>query len=151
MSGESATGMQSDWREPELGAPIAPLDMHMHLLRPIARVEEEPVRPYSEKASGVILSPQLIPDRRSLTASRSAAAGSAGRPLNRPVRPPPSDRLARLEHGAKGLVGSRLRRERGSHVRLEENEVRPLLQSSRVLPAHTTFHGGKVVLRKELV
>src|SRR5437879_11076434 len=86
-----------------------------------------------------------------LTASRSVAAGSAGRPLNRPVRPPPSDRLARLEHGAKGLVGGRVRRERGSHVRLEENEVRPLLQSSRVLPAHTTFHGGKIVLRKELV
>jgi len=57
MSGEFATGMQSDGREPELGAPIAPLDMHMRRLRPIARVEEEPVWPLlgEPAASGVIL------------------------------------------------------------------------------------------------
>src|SRR5437762_2742019 len=34
--------------EPELGGSVTPLDMHMHRLCPIARVEEEPVWPYSE-------------------------------------------------------------------------------------------------------
>ncbi len=48
MPGDSATGMQSDRSEPELGGPATPFNMHMNRLCPIARVEEEPVSPYSE-------------------------------------------------------------------------------------------------------
>src|SRR5881296_2910970 len=72
--------MQSDGREPELGAPIASLDMHMHRLRPIARVEEEPVWPYSENRRHRASSSRLnsAPDRRSQRYSGSAAAAPVG-------------------------------------------------------------------------
>src|SRR6266404_5241780 len=48
MPSESATGIQSDGSQPELGASIVARDVHMQRLRPVARVEEEPIWPYSE-------------------------------------------------------------------------------------------------------
>ena len=48
MPSEAATGMQANGSEPELRTPIAPLDMDVHGLSSIARVEEETIWPQSE-------------------------------------------------------------------------------------------------------
>ena len=48
MPGEAATGVQPDGVEPELGGPIASLDVDMHRFGPVVRIEEEPVGSYPE-------------------------------------------------------------------------------------------------------
>ena len=42
MSSQSATGCESDGIEPELGRPVARLDVYMDRLDTVARIEEEP-------------------------------------------------------------------------------------------------------------
>src|SRR2546429_8885727 len=48
MPGESATGLQADGVEPELGRRTASFDVDMHRFRPVARIEEEPKATYSQ-------------------------------------------------------------------------------------------------------
>ena len=102
MPGESATGMQSDRREPELGGPATPFNMHMSRLCPIARVEEEPVWSYSE-------------DRRHRASSSLANDLPISGPPRRAVRPKKRRRIEDYEtahHGSAGCCSAEFARSR---------------------------------------
>ncbi len=83
MPGKAATGMQANRGEPELRAPIAPLNVYVHRLGAITRVEEEAVGSYFENcwhpaSASVPVAIRLLLDRLALADTAWSAFGYVG-------------------------------------------------------------------------